>query len=94
MSGGIALDLDTRWEWSASGLGRFTPGERVLGTHFVRGWVGPKAGMNAVEEIKIYFLCLESKPNSWVVQPVAYSLYQLSYPGCSKQKLAEPYNSV
>jgi hypothetical protein len=65
------LDVCARWEWSASRPGRFTHAETVLGTHWVRGWVGPKAGMDAVEELKISFPCLESNPNSSVVQPVA-----------------------
>jgi len=35
-----AIDGD---EWSASRLGRFTPS-----THWIRGWVGPIAGLDAV----------------------------------------------
>jgi len=45
-SGDIApriLNLCTRWEWSASSLGRFTPG-----THWISGWVDPRAGLDAV----------------------------------------------
>jgi hypothetical protein len=46
-SGGIApriLDLGTRWRWVVS----FTPqplypGERFPGTHWIGGWVGPRA---------------------------------------------------
>jgi hypothetical protein len=57
-------------EWSASRLGRFTPKERARGTHWIGGWVDPRAGQNDLE-----------KRNSWpyrdsnfdlrVVQPVA-----------------------
>jgi hypothetical protein len=36
-------------EWLASSPGRFTPVERVAGTHRIRGFVGPSAGMSAVE---------------------------------------------
>jgi hypothetical protein len=36
-------------ELPALGHGRFTLGQRVPGTHWIRGWVGPKAGLNAVE---------------------------------------------
>jgi hypothetical protein len=32
-------------EWSASRLGRFTPG-----THWTRGWVGPRAGLDDMEK--------------------------------------------
>jgi hypothetical protein len=31
-------------EWSASRPGRFTPGERSPGTHWIGGWVDPRAG--------------------------------------------------
>jgi hypothetical protein len=30
-------------EWSPSRSGRFTPRERAPGTHWIRGWVGPRA---------------------------------------------------
>jgi hypothetical protein len=30
-------------EWSASRPGRFTPRERASGTHWIGGWVGPRA---------------------------------------------------
>jgi hypothetical protein len=39
-------------EWSASRAGRFAPGERARGTHWI-GWVGPRAGLDDVERIKI-----------------------------------------
>jgi hypothetical protein len=42
-----------RGEWPASRPGRFTPGERVPGTHGIGGWVDPRAGMNDVERRKI-----------------------------------------
>jgi hypothetical protein len=39
-------------EWSASRPGRFTPEERVSGTHWIRGWVGPRAGLGNMEKRK------------------------------------------
>jgi hypothetical protein len=33
-------------EWSASRPGRFTPGEKAAGTHWIGGWVGPRAGLD------------------------------------------------
>jgi hypothetical protein len=36
-------------EWSTSRPGRFTPGERVPGTHWIGGLVGPRAGLDVVE---------------------------------------------
>jgi len=35
-------------EWSASCLGRFTPRERAPDTHWIGGWVGHRAGLDAV----------------------------------------------
>jgi hypothetical protein len=35
-------------EWSDSRLCRFTPGERAPDTHFIGGWVDPRAGLNEV----------------------------------------------
>jgi hypothetical protein len=39
-------------EWSASRPGHFTPVERATGIHWIRGWVGPTAGLDAVEKGK------------------------------------------
>jgi hypothetical protein len=33
-------------EWSASRPGRFTPGEKVPGTHWIGGWVDSRAGLD------------------------------------------------
>jgi hypothetical protein len=41
-----ALDVG---EWSASRPGRFIPWEIAFGTHWIKGWVGPRAGLDAVE---------------------------------------------
>jgi len=32
-------------EWSASRPGHFTPRERAPGTHWIGGWMGPRAGL-------------------------------------------------
>jgi hypothetical protein len=34
-------------EWPASCPARFTPGQRVPGTHQVQGWMGPRADLEA-----------------------------------------------
>jgi hypothetical protein len=65
-SGDIArriLNLGTRWRWLAS----FTPqalypGERAPGTHWIGGWVGPRAGLNAVAKRNNTYHYRESKP--------------------------------
>jgi len=68
--GGIAshiLNLNIRWRWSISCLSCFTPGERAS----CSSWVGSCSGHN-VEKKKV---------SSWslVIQPIAWSLYWLSY---------------
>jgi hypothetical protein len=45
--------MNTYGEWRYSSipdLGRFTPGERAPGTHWIGGWVGPRAGLDAMEK--------------------------------------------
>jgi hypothetical protein len=37
-------------EWSTSRPGRFTPGERDPGTHWIGGWVGLRAGLDDLEK--------------------------------------------
>jgi hypothetical protein len=50
-------------EWPASRLGRFTPGDRAPGTHWIGGWVGPTAGLDNVEKRKFLTLPgLELRP--------------------------------
>jgi hypothetical protein len=50
-------------EWSASRPCRLTPGERVPGTHWIGGWVGPRAGLDDVEKRKFFTLPgLELRP--------------------------------
>jgi hypothetical protein len=82
-SGGIAPPFPTSAAdggvWSVSRAGHLTSGERALGTHWTGGWVGPRAGLDAVETTKILPLPgIEPRPCS--PQPV---LYQLSYPDSS-----------
>jgi hypothetical protein len=43
-----ALDRDY---WSASRPGHFSPGGIAPFTHWIRGWLGPKAGLDAVEKV-------------------------------------------
>jgi hypothetical protein len=52
-SGGIAPPFLTSaldgGQLSASRLGCFSPGEIAPGTHWIGGWVGPRAGLIYVE---------------------------------------------
>jgi hypothetical protein len=62
-----ALDGD---EWLASRPGRFTPGERAPGTHWIGGWVDPRAVLDAVVKRKIPSPRREWNPRTPTVQPV------------------------
>jgi hypothetical protein len=57
-------------EWSASRPGRFTPRERDPGTHWIGGWVGPRAVLDAVVK-KIPSPRREPNPRNPIVQPIA-----------------------
>jgi hypothetical protein len=56
-SGGVAPHSVTSaldgGEWSASRPARFTPKERAPGTHWIGGWVGRRAVLDAVVKRKI-----------------------------------------
>jgi hypothetical protein len=58
-------------EWSASRPGRFTPRERVLGTRWIGGWVGPRAFLDTVVKRKIPSPHRKSNPRTPIVQPIA-----------------------
>jgi hypothetical protein len=71
-SGDIAPPLLTHvrngGEWAASCPGRFTPGQRAPGSHSIV-WVGPRAGLDAVEKRKNPAPVGNQTP---AVQPVAH----------------------
>jgi hypothetical protein len=58
-------------EWSVSRPGRFTPRERAPGTHWIGGWVGPRANLDAVVNTKIRSPYRDSNPRSSSPQPSA-----------------------
>jgi hypothetical protein len=62
-------------EWSASRPGRFTPGEIGPGNDGIGVWVGPRAGLDAVEDNKSH-PCQESNTDRPASSP---SLYWLNY---------------
>jgi hypothetical protein len=74
-SGGIApLNFLTSaldgGEWSASRPGRFAPREKAPGTHWIGGWVGPRAVLDAVVKRKVPNPRRKSNPRTPIVQPV------------------------
>jgi hypothetical protein len=65
-------------EWPASHPCRFTPAERALGTHWIGGWVDPRANLEDLENRK--FL----PPSGLELRPLSrpersQSLYRLRY---------------
>jgi hypothetical protein len=67
-------------EWSASRSGRFTPRERASDTHWIGGWVNPRADLNVLEKRKFLTLPgLELRP---LCRPAGSpSLYRLRFHG-------------
>jgi hypothetical protein len=58
-------------EWSASRPSHFIPRERAPGTHWIGGWVGPRAVPDAVVKTKIPSPRRESNTSTPIVQSVA-----------------------
>jgi hypothetical protein len=58
-------------EWSTSRPGRFIPREKAPGTHWIGGWVGPRAVLDAAVKKKIFSLRRESNSRTPIFQPVA-----------------------
>jgi hypothetical protein len=50
---------------------RVTSEETYLGTHFIGGLLGLRAGLDTTEVTKFLYFYRQSNPNSLVVQPVA-----------------------
>jgi hypothetical protein len=83
-----ALDGD---DWSASRPGRFTPRETAPGTHWIGGWVGPRA---VLEADKLQYFVAYQIPTLWVLMAIhknkilskfLYSHCNLPSPLISKQ---------
>jgi hypothetical protein len=67
-------------EWSASRPGRFTPGERTPGAHWIGGWVDPRADLEEMKKGKL--LTLPGLELRHIGRPArSQSLYRLRYPG-------------
>jgi hypothetical protein len=75
-------------EVSSQRPGRFTPGEKAPGTHWIGGWVNPRANLDDVEKKKFLPLQeLNSDPS--VVQSVASR-----YTDCANLSLSLSFQRV
>jgi hypothetical protein len=68
-------------EWSASRPGRFTPGERTPGTHWIGGWVDITASLDELKRKLLTLPGLELKPLGRPAR--SQPLYRLRHPGSS-----------
>jgi hypothetical protein len=49
----------------------FAPRERALGTHWIGGWIGPRAILDAVVKRKIPSPHTKSNPRTLIIQSIA-----------------------
>jgi hypothetical protein len=81
-------------EWWASRHGRYNPMVRAPGIHYIGGWVGPRAGVDAVMKRKVPSPRRESNPPNPDRPDCNQSLYRLSYPAsqyviCTNHKILD-----
>jgi len=76
----LAIEGD---EWSASRLGRLSPGEKAPSTDWIGGWVGTRVGLDAVAK-KIIPDCGKSNPS----RPARSLVAILSYTGSNNLSLS------
>jgi len=68
-------------EWSALGIGRFTPRERTRGTDLTGDCVGPRYSLDALEKREVSCACRNSNQDASDIRPIrGLLLYHLSYP--------------
>jgi hypothetical protein len=53
-----------------------TPGETASVTFCTGRWVGPRDGLEAMEKRKVSCPCQKLNPESWILHPVAQTLYR------------------
>jgi hypothetical protein len=66
-------------EWSDSRPCLFNPGESAHGTHWIGGWVDPRAGLDDLKRKLLTLPGLEPRPLGRPAR--SQSLYRLRYPG-------------
>jgi hypothetical protein len=74
-------------EWSASRPGRFSGGERAPSTHWIGGWVDPRAGLDDVEKILDPTGTRTPTPRSSSPEPVAIPTTLSRIPGSFRKNI-------
>jgi hypothetical protein len=80
-------------EWSASRSSRFTSKERAPGTHWIGGWVGPRAVLDAVVKRKIPSPRRVSNSRTPTVQPVTQRYTDWAITTFDRPKQASEYKA-
>ena len=70
-------------QWAAIYTGWFTAGERNPDVHWVRGWLDHGSGLDGSKKRKGCWCYRKSNYDFSVTEPVAHSVYRLSYAGSS-----------
>jgi hypothetical protein len=65
----LILNFATKYTWSASRSGRFTPGEWSSNTHWIGELVRPRPSLDILEQRKISCPCRGSNADSSVIRP-------------------------
>jgi hypothetical protein len=77
-------------EWSDSRPGRFTPGGKAPGTHWIGGWAGNRTGLDDMEKRNFLILpILEVRPLGRPTR--SQSLFRLRY---KRKPVQVPFDSV
>ena len=71
-------NLGSRWRWAVNFAPRsLCPRERNPGTHWIGGWVGPRAGMDGFGEEKISCSCRDSNHERSISYPCHHTDYAI-----------------
>jgi len=66
-------------------LAPLPPGARAPGTHWIGGWIGPRAGLNMMMRSKNPSSCWESKPG-----PISNASF-IAYKAVAEEKFCEGF---
>ena len=89
----LYLEPDTGG-WSDLHPGSFNLCEISPGRLCIGSWVSFVAGRTAFERREIYCLCRNTNPYSLIIQPVAQSLYGLSYTNFSHRRAGKKFSVI